>query len=468
MNRGRKMTVGIVNFAKKNRAQVADVRFADLWGTWHHISVPVRCLEESVKEGIGYDGSSIRGYQNIHDSDMVLRIDPSAPYFMDPFTEHGTLVVFADTYNPSGGKEYEKDARIVAKKTERLLAKRGLKAYCGPEAEFFIFDKVEFLENDGKPQLKVYSEEIDGNGKNHGILQKKKAAYFPVISDRLQDVRTAIVLKLEGVGIPIEAHHHEVARAQNEIDMRYQALTRMADFLQIYKNFVVSESLMRGKTATFMEKPLPDDNGSGMHVHQSLWSGKNIFAGREYGGLSKEALWYIGGLNEHSKALAALISQNVLAYERYKPGFEAPNLAKGFSARNRSAPNRIPVYFSNPNARRVEFRPPGPTCNPYLAFSAMVLAGMDGIEKKTDPGMPLEKDFYELDEHERREFGLESMPPSLEKAVGELEKDHDFLLRDGVWTEGLLRTYASEKKKEIAEWKSDPMAALQRCYLYGV
>ncbi|MFA4820147.1 MAG: type I glutamate--ammonia ligase [Candidatus Aenigmatarchaeota archaeon] len=460
------------NFARKNKVVIADVRFTDLWGTWHHISVPISYLNGAVTTGIGYDGSSIRGYQLIESSDMVLRVDPNAPYFMDPFTEHPTLAVFANTYNPNGGDEYTKDPRVVAQRTEAYLRKSGLadKAFFGPEAEFFVFDEVEFVKGgNGDPVLKVYSEEIESDGKNHGHTQVKKGAYFPLMPDKLQDIRTAIVLKLEGVGVDVEAHHHEVARAQNEIDMHYQTLTRMGDFLQIYKNFVVTEARKRGKTATFMEKPLPDDNGSGMHIHQSLWAnGRPLFAGRKYSGLSREALWYIGGLNEHARALAPIISQNVLAYERYRPGFEAPNLARGFSARNRSAPNRIPVYFDSPKARRIEFRPPGPTCNPYLAFSAMILAGMDGISRHIDPGQPLEKDFYELDEREREEYGLVTMPASLEEAVKELEKDHDFLLRSGVWTEELLGTLISEKKREVEQAKKDPMETLRRCYSYGI
>ncbi len=458
-------------FAKKNKAVLADVRFTDLWGTWHHISIPMSGVGDALRDGIGYDGSSICGYQPIEASDMVLRIDAHAPYFMDPFTEHKTLVLFADSCSPESGKEYGKDPRVVAKKTERFLAQSGAAdtAFFGPEAEFFIFDKVEFAMDNGKPCLKVYSEEFESDGQNHGHAQRRKAAYFPVLPDRLQDIRTAIMLKLEAAGIKTEAHHHEVARAQNEIDLRYDRLTRMADCLQVFKNFVANEARGRGKTATFMEKPIHDDNGSGMHTHQSLWrSSAPLFAGKEYAGLSREALWYIGGLNEHACALAPIISQNVRAYERYKPGFEAPNLARGFSARNRSAPNRIAVYSAVPEAKRVEFRPPGPTCNPYLAFSAMLMAGLDGIQKRIDPGKPLEKDFYHISAEEQEEYGLVTMPSSLKEALEALKKDHDFLMQGGVWTEELLDTFVAEKKREIEHAEMEPLEALRLCYSYGI
>lgn len=450
--------MSITDFAKKSNVEIVDIRFTDLTGTWHHISVPVKYLDESIKTGKGFDGSSIPGFQEIHESDMVLKIDATAPYYLDPFASHPTLVVFGIVYDPGTKKPYMKDPRNIAIKSEQYLkeTKLGDLSFFGPELEFFIFDKIEIVKKNKSAELVVYSEEFEGNHP-----QKVKGSYFPVLPDKFQNLRSSIVLKLQNTGIDIEAHHHEVAVAQHEIDMKFQPLTKMADQVQIYKNIVTKESIANGKTATFMEKPILNDNGSGMHVHQSIWkAGENTFAGDQYAGVSKECLWYIGGLSKHARALASILSPHVNSYLRYKPGFEAPNLASGYSARNRSAPIRIPMYFDSPHAKRLECRLPGPTANPYLAFSAMLLAGIDGIKNEIDPGVPIEGDMYKMKK------GFVPMPSSLEEAVDELEKDHSFL--EPVWPKEFIEAFIEEKRKLVAEWKKDPASSLRRSYSYGV
>ncbi len=455
-------------FVRKNGAAVMDVRFTDLWGTWQHLSMPIRYLREAIREGKMYDGSSIVGSQRIEESDMLFRVDPNAPYFMDPFTEHKTLVVFADTYDPVTGKPYEKDPRGVAKRAEAYLRRTriGDTLNLGVEPEFFVFDRIQFG-NGEKPEIIPVSEELQTQGENHGYRQRKKSAYFPLAPDRLQDLRTAIMLHLEKAGIPVEMHHHEVGVAQNELDMQYAPLVRTADQLKAYQHFVVSEARRRNRTATFLPKVFADDNGSGMHAHQSIWNdGTPLFAGREYAGLSREAIFYIGGLLAHADALTAIIASTPVSYKRLVPGFEAPNL-KGFSARNRSALCRIPVT-GNPKAKRVEFRAVDPICNLYLGAAAMLMAGLDGIKRKTDPGSPVEHDFYELDEEKRAEFGIVTLPGSLGDSLKALEHDHDFLMEGGVFNDAILQAFLDKKRQEITEFEENPAAGWQTYYSYGV
>jgi len=457
----------LLSYGKKHGSEVVDLRFTDPFGTWQHFTSTWREFKENISDGLGYDASSILGFQKINESDMILKIDAKAPYFMDPFTEHKTLVVFGYSFDPVKNKPYGRDPRNIASAAERYLRSTqiGDRAYFGPEAEFFIFDSVKFQKNGQALPIVVESEELTPTD---GYPAKTKRAYFPVVTDRLQDIRTAIMLDLENAGIPIEVHHHEVGKAQNEIDMKRQPLLRMADQVQVYKYFVTKEARRRGKTATFLPKVFSDDNGSGMHVHQSIWRGNtNVFAGKEYAGLSREALYYIGGLLEHADALAAIFAPTFYSYNRLVPGFEAPNL-KGYSMRNRSALCRIPMYSTNPRTKRVEFRAPDPTSNPYLTFAGLLLAGLDGIRRRIDPGKPVDHDFYELTPQEKKQFGVDTLPGSLDRALKALERDHKFLTEKGVFSEDFLAMYAAVKAEEIKRAKQDPVKAMEEAYSYGV
>src|SRR6266849_6791685 len=374
---------GVLECAAKNNAKILDLRFTDLPGVWQHVSFPIQELSEnSFKEGFGFDASSIRGWASIHESDMLLMPDPSTA-FMDPFRDAPTLVMIGDAYDPPSKRPYSRDTRNIAKKAEKYLVSTGIadQAFFGPEAEFFIFDNVQF---DHRPNGTFYSvdgeEGIWNTGKdempNLGYKIRHKEGYFPVgPADTQQDIRTEMVLLMEQLGVKIERQHHEVATAgQAEIDYRFDTLVRSADAMMVYRYVVKNVAKRHGKTATFMPKPLFGDNGSGMHTHQSLWKkGKPLFAGNEYAGLSKMALNYIGGLLKHARALCAICNPTTNSYKRLVPGYEAPvNLA--YSSRNRSASIRIPTYSENPKAKRVEYRPPDPAANPYLAFAAMLMA----------------------------------------------------------------------------------------------
>src|SRR5579883_1038698 len=425
----------VLDFARRNGVKVVDLRFTDLPGLWHHISYPVeRLTEAAFEEGFGMDGSSIRGWAAIHESDMLLIPDPGT-HMLDPFTEVSTLVMIADVIDPVTKQRYDRDPRYIARKAELYLSASGVAdtAYFGAEAEFFIFDSVRFDQREEH---------------NLGYRPRYREGYFPVPpTDHYQDLRSEMAVAMQNAGLTVECHHHEVATAgQTEIDLRFNSLVKSADSMLLFKYIVKNVANQHGKTVTFMPKPIFGDNGSGMHTHQSLWkNGRPLFAGDGYAGLSQVALWYIGGLVKHGPALAALIAPTTNSYKRLVPGFEAPvNLA--YSRRNRSAACRIPMYSASPEARRVEFRPPDPSCNPYLAFAAMMMAGLDGIENKMDPGPPLDRDVYDLSPDELAK--VPSMPTSLEEALDALERDPAFLLKGDVFTEELLRTYVEYKREK--------------------
>ncbi len=444
----------VLDFVKEHNVQVLDLRFTDLPGLWHHVSYPIAMLSESsFEEGFGMDGSSIRGWAAIHESDMLL-IPDANKYMLDPFTEVPTMVMVCDVIDPVTKQRYDRDPRYIAKKAEMFLLSTGLAdtAYFGAEAEFFIFDNVRFDQNEHEGFYFIDAEEGRWNSgrveNNLGYRPRYKEGYFPVApTDHYQDLRTEMTMTMQNCGLVVECHHHEVATGgQTEIDLKFDSLIRSADAMMLYKYIVKNVANQYGKTVTFMPKPLFQDNGSGMHTHQSLWKdGKPLFAGDGYAGLSQMALWYIGGLIKHGPALSAIIAPTTNSYKRLVPGFEAPvNLA--YSRRNRSAACRIPMYSASPNAKRVEFRPPDPSCNPYLAFSAMLMAGLDGIENKIDPGQPLDKDIYDLGPEELAK--VPSMPGSLESALDALARDNQFLLRGDVFTEEMLNTYIDYKREK--------------------
>jgi glutamine synthetase len=447
----------VLEFAKKNDARQVDLRFTDLPGLSHHVSYPIGELtEEAFEEGFGFDGSSIRGWAVINESDMLLMPDPETA-FMDPFAETPTLVMVADVVDPVTRQHYERDPRWIARKAEMYLKSTGIAdtAYFGAEAEFFIFDNIRFDQNEHCGFYYVDAEEGRWNSgrekDNLGYRPRYKEGYFPVPpTDHYQDLRSEMVQTMLKCGLNVECHHHEVATGgQAEIDQRFDTLLKSADNMMLYKYIVRNVAYQYGKTVTFMPKPLFADNGSGMHTHQSLWkSGKPLFAGDGYAGLSQLALWYTGGLLKHARALSAIIAPTTNSYKRLVPGYEAPvNLA--YSRRNRSAACRIPMYSPSPKAKRVEFRPPDPSANPYLAFAAMVMAGLDGVVNKIDPGEPLDKDIYDLSPEEMKH--VPSMPASLEEALTCLEEDHAFLLKGDVFTEELLETFIDYKRKNEAD-----------------
>jgi glutamine synthetase len=453
----------VMEFVKENNVQVLDLRFTDLPGLWHHVSYPIGQLSEaSFEEGFGMDGSSIRGWAAIHESDMLL-IPDANKYMLDPFTEVPTMVMVCDVIDPVTKQRYDRDPRYIAKKAEMYLLSTGLAdtAYFGAEAEFFIFDNVRFDQNEHEGFYFIDAEEGRWNSgrveNNLGYRPRYKEGYFPVApTDHYQDLRTEMTMTMQNCGLVVECHHHEVATGgQTEIDLKFDSLIRSADAMMLYKYIVKNVANQYGKTVTFMPKPLFQDNGSGMHTHQSLWKdGKPLFAGDGYAGMSQMALWYIGGLIKHGPALSALIAPTTNSYKRLVPGFEAPvNLA--YSRRNRSAACRIPMYSASPKAKRVEFRPPDPSCNPYLAFSAMLMAGLDGIENKIDPGQPLDKDIYDLGPEELAK--VPSMPGSLESALDHLARDYQFLLKGDVFTEEMLNTYIDYKReKEVNAMRLRP------------
>ena len=447
----------VLQFAKDNHAEQMDIRFTDIPGLQQHISYPIHMLESSTfEDGMGIDGSSIRGWNAINESDMLLIPDPSTA-MMDPFYEIPTLVMTANVIDPITRVKYERDPRFIAQKAEAYLRTTGTADTCffGAEAEFFIFDNVRFDTNQHESYYHVDAQEGRWNsgkqGENNGYRPRYKEGYFPVPpTDHYQDLRSEMVAVMERCGLVIECHHHEVATAgQCEIDQKFNTLVKSADNMMLYKYIVRNVAHQYGKTATFMPKPLFQDNGSGMHCHQSLWKdGKPLFAGDGYAGLSQMALWYIGGLLKHARALSALIAPTTNSYKRLVPGYEAPvNLA--YSRRNRSAACRIPMYSSSPKTKRVEFRPPDTAANPYLAFAAMLMAGLDGVLRKIDPGEPLDKDIYDLSPEEMK--NVPSMPASLDEALTCLEEDNDFLLKGDVFTADFIDNYIAYKRKNEAE-----------------
>ncbi len=448
----------VIEFAKANGAKMVDLRFTDFPGMWQHFSVPIEELsEESFEAGFGFDGSSIRGWQEIHESDMIIVPDPNTAV-MDPFFEVPTLVLLCNVYDPITKEPYTRDPRYVAKKAEEYLKSTGIGdiAYFGPEAEFFIFDDIRY--DSGAHFAFYFVDSIEGiwnSGReecpNLGYKPRHKEGYFPVPpSDKFQDLRTEMVLVMQKVGIHVECQHHEVATAgQAEIDMRFAPLLKMGDQLMWFKYIIKNVAYKHGKTVTFMPKPLFGDNGSGMHTHMSIWKGDTpVFAGDRYAGLSETALYAIGGILKHCKAVCAFTNPTTNSYKRLTPGFEAPvNLC--YSSRNRSAAIRIPMYSPSPKAKRIEFRTPDPSCNGYLAFAAMLMAALDGIENRIDPGEPMDKDLYSLPPEELKD--IPTTPASLEEALQALEEDHEFLMKGDVFTEDLIRKWIEYKRENEAD-----------------
>ncbi|RJR30541.1 MAG: type I glutamate--ammonia ligase [Desulfobacteraceae bacterium] len=452
------MTVkDVLGMIKREGVEIVDLRFMDFPGMWQHFSIPAREVDEETFEGgLGFDGSSIRGWQAINESDMLVKPVPGTA-FIDPFLQSKTMVMICNIADPITGEDYTRDPRNISRKAEQYLRNSGIAeiAYFGPEAEFFIFDDIRFDQNEHEGYYHIDSVEGRWNAgrvetPNLGYKIRYKEGYFPVPpTDSQQDIRSEMLLNLERMGIMIEAQHHEVATAgQAEIDMRFGPLVEMADNVLKYKYVIKNTAKKYGKTVTFMPKPLFGDNGSGMHVHVSLWKGaQNLFAGNGYAGLSEMALHAIGGILKHAPSLLAFTSPTTNSYKRLVPGFEAPvNLA--YSRRNRSAAVRIPLYSSSPKAKRVEFRCPDPSCNPYLAFSAILMAAIDGIQKKINPGEPLDKDIYDLPPEELEK--VPHTPGSLREALKALEADHDYLLKGDVFTSDVIETWVKYKmEKEV-------------------
>jgi glutamine synthetase len=435
--------------------EIVDVRFCDLPGLMQHFSMPAGQLTAEVfDEGVGFDGSSIRGFQEIQESDMLLVPDPNTAV-IDPFTQHKTLNLNCFVNDPVTGESYSRDPRYVARKAEEHLLSTGLAdtCYVGPEAEFFVFDDVRFDQNEHEGYYSIESVEAAWNtgreeNPNLGYKPRYKEGYFPVPPmDHFQDLRSEMILVLERVGVEIEIHHHEVGTAgQAEIDMRFDSLLRMADKLMLYKYVVKNVARQAGKTATFMPKPVFQDNGSGMHTHQSLWKGGEplFYSEAGYAGISDMGRWYIGGLLTHAPAILAFSNPTTNSYKRLVPGYEAPvNLV--YSQRNRSAAVRIPLYSQSPKAKRLEFRCPDPSCNPYLAFSAMLMAGLDGIQNRIEPPDPVDKDLYDLPPEELSK--VPQVPGSLDAVLSALEEDQAFLKAGGVFTDDLIETWVSYKRE---------------------
>ncbi|MEE2986309.1 MAG: type I glutamate--ammonia ligase [Nitrospinota bacterium] len=454
----------VLSLAKSKDVRIVDLKFMDLLGTWQHFSVPVSELEVHLfEEGLGFDGSSIRGWQAINASDMLVMPDATSTV-MDPFTQTPTLTMLCNIVDPITKEKYSRDPRNIAQKAEAYLQSTSIgdTAYFGPEPEFFVLDDVRYESTNH--QAFYYVDSIEGNwntgrdeGPNLGHKPRHKEGYFPVSpADSLQDIRSEMMLHMEEVGITMECHHHEVATGgQCEIDMRFASLVKCADNLMWYKYIAKNVAKRHGKTATFMPKPLFGDNGSGMHVHQSIWKGgKPLFAGNGYAGFSEMGMNYIGGILKHAGAICAFVAPTTNSYKRLVPGFEAPvNLA--YSSRNRSAAVRIPMYSPSPKAKRLECRFPDPSCNGYLAFSAMLMAGLDGIENKLDPGEPLDKDIYALGPEELA--NIPTLPGSLDEALQALEEDHDFLLKGDVFTQDVIDRWIDYKREnDINELRLRP------------
>jgi glutamine synthetase len=456
---GTRTVADVMELARDAGALMVDLRFVDLPGQWQHFSIPVKELTEDLFiDGIGFDGSSIRGFQHIHESDMLLMPDPTTA-FMDPTLRIPTMVLTCDVVEPGTREPYSRDPRYVGRKAERFLAASGIAttAYWGPEIEFYIFDSLRFDQSGHRGMYEIDSDEGIWNSGRNGTANlahrpRPKEGYFPVPPlDKFQDLRSEMVLQLQEAGIDVEVHHHEVGGpGQAEIDIRYGTLVETADKVLKYKYVVRQTAAHAGKVVTFMPKPLFGDNGSGMHTHQSLWKdGISLFYDREgYALLSEMARFYIGGLLKHAKAILAFAAPTTNSYRRLVPGYEAPiNLV--YSQRNRSACIRIPTYFSSPAARRIEFRSPDPTCNPYLSFSAQLMAGLDGIINRIEPPAPIDADIYELSAEEKK--GIAGTPGSLEEALDALEADQEFLKRGDVFTQDLIDAHIAMRRASARE-----------------
>ena len=454
-----------IDFAHKYGAKMVDLKFTDLLGTWQHLTIPVSQLKATVfEEGLGFDGSSIRGWRNINESDMVIMPD-SKTAKMDPFTDIPTVSFICDIVMPETSVPYDRDPRQIAKKALAYLASTGIadQAFFGPEAEFFIFDDIRYQQDSNLGFYQVDSVEGQWNsgrdeGANLGYKPRQKEGYFPAMpTDTLHDIRTEICMRLEDAGIPVERHHHEVASAgQGEINYKFDEIVNSADDLQWFKYIVKNTARLHGKTATFMPKPIFEDNGSGMHVHMSLWKdGKPLFAGNEYAGLSETALHFLGGILKHAPSLCAFTNPTTNSYKRLVPGFEAP-VKLAYSFKNRSAAIRIPNSGDNPKAKRIEFRTPDATANPYLAFAALLMAGIDGVQNKIHPGEPLDKDIYGLPPEEAAK--VPSVPASLNETLECLDQNHDFLLRGEVFSEDFINNWIGYKTdREILPMQQRPV-----------
>jgi glutamine synthetase len=454
----------VLDYAKKHGAKMVDLKFIDLPGMWQHFTIPLHQLStETFENGLMFDGSSIRGWRSIHESDMMVKPDPRTAK-MDPFMEIPTLSLGCDVHVPETGEAYNRDPRQVVKKALSYLKSTGLAdtAYFGPEAEFFIFDDIRYDQQQNGAFYQIDSDEAHWNsgrdeGKNLGYKPRPKEGYFPALPhDTLHDIRTEICLELEKLGIEVERQHHEVASAgQGEINFKFDNMLDIADKMMWFKYVVKNVSRRHGKTATFMPKPIYGDNGSGMHCHMSLWKeGSNLFAGDKYAGLSQTALWFIGGILKHAPAMCAITNPTTNSYKRLVPGFEAP-VRLAYSYRNRSAAIRIPNTGTSPKAKRIEFRTPDPSANVYLCLAALMMAGLDGIQNKINPGDPLEKDIYGLSPQELAK--VPSVPATLDKAMEALKDGSSFLRKGDVFTEDLIETWIDYKyTREIIPMQQRP------------
>ena len=452
----------VLKAIKDNDVQYVDFRFTDPRGKWQHVTFDVSMVDEDLfADGIMFDGSSIAGWKAINESDMTLMPDPTTAQ-IDPFFAASTMSINCDILEPATGEPYNRDPRGIAKKAEAYLKSTGIAdtVFVGPEAEFFIFDDVKFMADPYNTGFKLDSAELPTNGDtayeggNLGHRIPTKGGYFPVPPlDSAQDMRSEMLAAMKAMGVTVEKHHHEVASAQHELGTKFNTLVKTADEMQIYKYCIHNVAQSYGKTATFMPKPVYGDNGSGMHVHQSLWKGgKPLFAGNKYADLSQECLWYIGGIIKHAKALNAFTNPSTNSYKRLVPGYEAPVLL-AYSARNRSASCRIP-WTTSPKAKRVEVRFPDPTANPYLAFAAMLMAGLDGIINKIDPGQAMDKDLYDLPPRELKK--IPTVCGSLREALASLDKDRAFLKAGGVFNDDFIDSYIELKMAEVARFEMTP------------
>ncbi|MEL6299066.1 MAG: type I glutamate--ammonia ligase [Pseudomonadota bacterium] len=452
----------VLSMIKEKGVKFVDLRFTDTRGKMQHVTADASCIDESIfADGYAFDGSSIAGWKGIEASDMMLMMDPASAH-IDPFFAQSTLAVFCDVLEPSTGEPYERDPRSIAKRAEAYVNSSGIgdTVFFGPEAEFFLFDDVRFCADPYETSFRVDSSEIPANANtememgNLGHRPRMKGGYFPVPPiDSGQDIRSEMLAVMSEMGVSVEKHHHEVASAQHELGIKFATLTTIADHLQIYKYAIHNVAQAYGKTATFMPKPVFGDNGSGMHCHQSIWKGgEPVFAGNKYADLSETCLNYIGGILKHAKAINAFANASTNSYKRLVPGYEAPVLL-AYSARNRSASCRIP-YTTSPKAKRIEVRFPDPTANPYLAFTSMLMAGIDGIQNKIDPGEAMDKNLYDLPPAELAE--IPTVSASLREALESLDKDREFLKIGGVMTDDMIDAYIELKMEEVERFEMTP------------
>ncbi len=457
-----KTSKDVLKYIKDNDVKYVDLRFTDPKGKWQHVTFDITMVDEDFfEDGQMFDGSSIAGWKAINESDMLLMPDPASAC-MDPFFAAATLSINCDVLEPMSGQPYERDPRSIAKKAEAYVTSIGAgdTAFFGPEAEFFVFDDVKFASDPYNTGFKLDADELPTNGMtdyeggNMGHRVAVKGGYFPVApQDTAQDMRGEMLAAMAAMGATVEKHHHEVASAQHELGLKFDTLVKMADQMQIYKYCIHNVAQSYGKTATFMPKPVYGDNGSGMHVHMSLWKGgKPTFAGDKYAGLSESCLYYIGGIIKHAKALNAFTNPSTNSYKRLVPGYEAPVLL-AYSARNRSASCRIP-WSNNPKAKRVEVRFPDPMANPYLAFSALLMAGLDGIQNKIHPGEAMDKDLYDLPPRELKK--IPTVCGSLREALQNLDKDRAFLKAGGVFTDDMIDSYIELKMQDVMRYEMTP------------